>query len=453
MPRAPLRRHPHPQNRDMPVTRNQSYKKIPSSSPAKADLAKKLANKPVGPRPTDSDDSDRLVVRGNGRRGRFTPTQEIFASGAVGAGDKPGNHPTRAQSRKSLTDATREILLNGVKDTQTEKASARVNGDRVRSQPKESLSHVNGITKKSKVVANETATITSSAVKPSGSLLRPLQPTPTRENSILGTLKPRRRQASILQNLDQDSSSFDIEDENQFLPHNESTPLDQSKAQTPATSHSHTSPLLSSRKRKFGVSNPLDPGEGQNAQNNPISPLEPSLPAVELSALRESGKKHRESRGIDDDVMALPQSSSSPAPSPVRTKNPTSAAKSKTRASKPAPTMTTKELLEAAMPLKRRRTTRQKLCKPDAFDIPSDDDIEDANENDDSSFSPAKKDQRKRRKEPMVKPSNGPRVKAPAKSKAGRGAGHKSKSSTNHFTTISTSAPLLMPSTTSNREN
>jgi hypothetical protein len=91
------------------------------------------------------------------------------------------------------------------------------------------------------------------------------RPTPTRENSILGTLKPRRRQPSILQALDQsDSSTFDLGDEEEFLPDGESTPVNtsangQAALATPATDPSQQLPSSSTRKRKFDSFEPLQP--------------------------------------------------------------------------------------------------------------------------------------------------------------------------------------------------
>ncbi|KIW69055.1 hypothetical protein, variant [Phialophora macrospora] len=419
MPRAPLRRRQLSRNGRAP--RSPRFKKIPSSSPAKAELAKKLAHKPIGPRPNDSDDSDRLVVKRSGRRGSNAASQEIYASGAVGKGDKPGNYPTRAQRRKSLTDATREILAHGPKEMRDGEEPATANGGRhLQEKPQEKPRQMNGIVKKPMIAKQNVpppATVTSSAVKAPGSALKPVQPTPTRENSIIGTLKPRRRQPSILQNLDQDSSSFDIEDEERFLPDDESTPFNKSEPQRPISTSNPSSPLLSSssRKRKFGASHPLDPAESEKLRMPTSSPLtsaqrsqntpEPSLPTIPVSALRESGRKHRESLRDVDDIMALPESSSPVSSSPTKTKTPASTAKSKKQATKTAPAITTKQLLEAAMPSKRRRTVRERTRNRGDFDNPADSDSEPADEGDDSNFLPARNGRKTRRKEPLSKPS------------------------------------------------
>ncbi|EXJ60181.1 hypothetical protein A1O7_04333 [Cladophialophora yegresii CBS 114405] len=439
MPRAPLRRRQL--NRNGPTPRSPRFKKIPSSSPAKAELAKKLAHKPIGVRPTDSDDSDRLVVKGNGRRGRNVASQEIYASGAVGKGDKPGNYPTRAQRRKSLTDATREILGNGAKDVRKGKELVAANGGRsrthVQEKPVEKSPQMNGIIKKPTAAKKDAplpATVASSVVIPLGSALRPVQPTPTRENSILGTLKPRRRQPSILQNIDQDSSSFDVEDEEQFLPDDESTPFNPSNPQRPISTSDPLSPLLSSssRKRKFGASDPLVPKESERHRIPTTSPLssaprsrntpEPSLPAIPVSTLRQSGRKQREGLRDADDIMAPPESSSSASSSPAKTKTPASTAKSKTQATKPAATITTKQLLEAAMPSKRRKAIREKTRNRNDFDIPAESDSAATDEGDESNFLPTRNGGKSRRKEPLSKPS-GAWTRTKAKPKSGKAAG------------------------------
>ena len=469
MPRAPLRRRQL--NRDGPAPSNPRFKKPPSSSPAKAELARRLANKPVGSRPTDSDDSDRLVVKANVRRGRYAPKQEIYASGAVGAGDKPGSYPTRAQRRKSLTDATTEILANGQKDTRKEKGTGATKAKKAQQQseeePQDKSRHVNGGINKPPTAKKNTGApspLASSAVKPARSILEPVQLTPTRENSILGTLKPRRRQPSILQNLDQDSSSFNIGDEEEFLPHDESTPFKDSNPHQPVSA---SASLLSSasRKRKFGVSVPLDPAEPQSLHKPTSSPLsalgntpEPSLPTSNVSALRESGRKHRESTRNEDDIMALPASSSSAPSSPIVPKPAAPTAKVKKQSTKSAPTMTTKDLLEGAMPSKRQRNVRERTRNRD-FDIPADPDSDAPVEEDESVFLPAKKGRKTKRKEPLSKSSTA-RTKANAKplpgkatksSQASAKAAGKAKSSTNHIS--SATAPVLTPSTsTSNRE-
>lgn len=472
MPRAPLRRRQV--NHPRPVLR--ASKRIPNSSPAKAELAQKLAHKPLGIRPTDSDDSDRLVVRGNGgRRGRYIPRQEIYASGAVADGDKPGNYPTRAQRRKNMNNVTKEIIADEQRELQKNGVSVSASPSQKRQQLMENSPLVNGHVNKptaAKNIANSSPIAPSSIAKPPGSILRPVQATPARENSILGSLKPRRRQPSILQNLDHDSSSFDLEDEEKFLPDDESTPPNQPEAQCPIQTPSTSSPIVSSsRKRKFGASDPLDPTEHESVRNLTNSPLwavrepqvslEPSLPTIPSSALRDPGKKQRE-KIHDEDVMALPESSSSPAPTPAKNEAPIATKKSRKKASKPLPSMTTKELQATMMPSKRHPTARERRRNRGDFEIPADSDSEpeEASEEEDvSNFLPFKRGRKARRKEPVTKLSNKRARAKPGKggkqnisSAAAAAAANKSKSSTSHLLTTTT-APILTPSTTaSNRE-
>ncbi|KIY03211.1 uncharacterized protein Z520_01678 [Fonsecaea multimorphosa CBS 102226] len=453
MPRAPLRRRQL--NRNGPVPRGAS--KI-NSSPAEVELEKKLASKPIGPRPNDSDDSDRLVVKGNGRRGRNVPRQEIYASGAVAAGDKPGNYPTRAQRRKNMSKATQEIIGTGQQEMREEDGSIPVNKQLHQLKPRSPT--MNGVLKNATGTNQVPATTISPAVKPS--ILRPIQPTPAREDSILGTLKPRRRQPSILQNLDQDSSSFDLDEEEEFLPDDESTPFDVSKLSNKPTTPAPASPRLlsSSRKRKISSSNPLEPvgiksvEESSRIIHSPEATPEPSLRALPVSALRESGRRQRENVRDEVDIMALPQSSSSPAPSPVKGKVPAST-KSTKHPLKLAPVMTTKELQTHLMPTKRRRTERERKQTRSNFDIAADVDLSESegSEQDVSNFLPSKKGKKTQRKGPLTKAGQTrPKAKSGKAEKlhdVATSTKSRSKSSTNHLITIT--SPILRPST-SNRE-
>ncbi|KIX00781.1 uncharacterized protein Z518_09846 [Rhinocladiella mackenziei CBS 650.93] len=479
MPRAPLkRRH---LNRNGPILR--AAKMISTNSSARRELEQKLAHKPIGPRPNDSDDSDRLVVKGTGRRGNNVPRQEIYASGAVGAGDQPGAYPSRAQRRKNMTKATDEFLANEQKKAQEDEESFALTT--MQPQPARKSPPTNGIVRNPTSAKQDKGvypTSLSSAMKPPSSILRPIQPTPTRENSILGTLKPRRRQPSILQNLDNDSSAFDLEDEDLFLPDAESTPLNLTKSQpqnalsTPPTNPDHIS---SPRKRKFGASDVFRPNADTPVQRRTTSPLattkllhgtpEPSLLTVPVSTLRESGRRQRECIRDEDDIMAFPESSSSQPSSPAKPKSVAPTKKSRQKEAKPAPVMTTEEL-QALMPTKKRRTARERKKPPSSFDIPADSDSPDPDQaaysdrDDESSFLPTKGRRKARRKERPSKPSN-PRIKASvgvAKSgkvgkqgtstKARAAATSKSKSSTINL--ITTTAPILTPSTsTSSRRN
>ncbi|KIW76522.1 hypothetical protein Z517_11268 [Fonsecaea pedrosoi CBS 271.37] len=459
MPRAPLRRRQLYRNGP-----NLRGAKQINNSTAKLELEKKLAHKPIGPRPTDSDDSDRLVVKGNGRRGRNVPRQEIYASGAVAAGDKPGNYPTRAQRRKNMTKTTKEII--GTDQRETPKRAGSVPVSKELHQPVSGPPTMNGISQNTTTTNQVPPTAISPATKPPGSVLRATLPTSNREDSILGTLKPRRRQPSILQDLDQDSSSFDLGDGDDFLPDDESTPFGASKLSTKPTTPTSASPVLlsSSRKRKFGHPDPLEPAVIESAQRPATPPLgvmhtleatpEPSLPAVPLSVLRESGRKQRENVRDEDDIMALPQSSSSPAPSPAR-KVPSASRKRTKNPATLAPVMTTAELQTHMMPTKKRRTQRERKQRREQFDIPAD--IEpsdsDASEEDVSNFLPSKTSYKARRKGPSTRigltQTKAKSGKARKQDNTATSSKSRSKSSTNLF--ITTTSPILRPST-SNRE-
>ncbi|KAL2420027.1 hypothetical protein ABEF95_001239 [Exophiala dermatitidis] len=476
MPRAPLRRRNN--NRYSPFPRH--GQKVPNSNPARLELEKKLAHKRIGERPNDSDDSDGLVVKGSGRRGGNTRRQEIYASGGVGKGDKPGNFPTRAQRRKNMVRAGDDILAKAEQETRSRRSSE---SSTTRAQQREThaAGDVNQVANAPAQGSAPAPAQVSSVVQTSGNTVRSAQPTPTRENSILGTLKPRRRQPSILQELDQDSSSIGLDDEEQFLPDAESTPLNllapRSIASTPATNVVHTT---SSKKRKLDSARVFLP-ETETVNTSPrgkrepsaASPLlngthAPSSPVLPVSARRISGRKssHKSRDKVDDDdqdIMALPRSSSSQSASPAPLSSAAPTRKSRQApTTKSAPVMATGEL-QALMPKKRRRTARVPKARRGDFDIAVDSDSpalpqsDGADENDESSFLPPKAGRKTRRKEPSKKVAKDGGSKAGRMSKrvnsaAVAGSSSQSKQSTRNLTT--TKAPFLTPSTsTSIRRN
>ncbi len=469
MPRAPLRRCLP--NRNGRASSNLRFIQNPSGSPAQAGLTKRRTNKPVGPRPTDSDEGDRLVGKGNGRRGRYALTPEIYTSGALGAGDRPGGNPTKAQRRKSLTDAMTETLANGQKNMHKEKENGPTRVRTAQQYPEEESRdkslHMNEIVDKPPMARKDARPPShplSSAVNPPESMMKSsVQPTPARDNSIFGTLKPRRRQPSILQNLDQDSTSFDIEDEEEFLPDDGATPFKDSnpKYLASTTCHRFSSLLPSSRKRKFGVPDALDPAEARKLRKPTTSPSselgttpEPSLPS-KASVPCDKGQKHSDSISSDDDVMVLPASSPSAPSSSARIKHPAPSARRRKQTKKSIPAMTTKELLHAAMASKRQRTIRERTRTYGEFDFPADPDSDDPVEEDESRFVRPEKGRKPRRKEPLSTPSTA-RTKAKAKTNPGKAimsshasgkAAGKAKSSTSHKS--SAAAPVVTPSTSS----
>lgn len=469
MARGPLNRR---LNQTRPVSRVAN--RAAATNAARAELERKLASKPIGQRPTDSDDSDRLVVKGNGRRGRNVVKQEIYATGAVGTGDTPGSYPTRAQRKRSLNDDTNEMLARRQSQERKNEDSSL---DSSISPRHHKPSLANGVVNKStsmpQLAAHPTTTI-SSAIKAPGSILRMTQPTPARETSFLGSLKPRRRQPSILQQIDHDSSSFGLDGEEEFLPDAVSTPLNLSKTRTTLSNPNTTSSQPSTtRKRKLGQSDPLQPTEDLNqpTSRSPLSTMhprrltpEPVLPSVPISTLRASGLKLRDGFVDAVDIMAPPQSSSSPAPSTVEAKASVRPKNTRKKAPvKPAPAMTTEELQAAMMPTKRRRTARERIrTQPTEFEIPADSNSPDDELDEDSSFLPTRKGRKPRKGREAAsttqpKPGNGKpgRATAGGKQKGTANPTAKLKQSTRNLitTTAITTSAVLSPSTSRrNRE-
>lgn len=468
MARGPLNRR---LNQNRPVSRVAN--RAAATNAARAELERKLASKPIGQRPTDSDDSDRLVVKGNGRRGRSVAKQEIYATGAVGAGDKPGSYPTRAQRKRSLNDDTNEVLARRQSQERKNEDSTL---DSSISPKHHKSSLANGVVNKStsmpQLAAQPTTTI-SSATKAPGSILRTTQPTPARETSFLGSLKPRRRQPSILQQIDHDSSSFGLDGEEEFLPDAVSSPLNLSNTRTTlSTPNTASTQPSTTRKRKLGQSDPLQPTEdlNQSMSRSPLSTRhprsltpEPSLPSVPVSTLRASGLKLRDGLVDGVDIMAPPQSSSSPVPSTVEAKASVRPKNTRKKAPvKPAPAMTTEELQAAMMPTKRRRTARERTrTKPTEFEIPADSDSPDHELDEDFSFLPTRRGRKPRKGREATsttqqRPGNGKpgRATAGGKQKSTANPTAKLKQSTRNLitTTITTSAVLSPSTSRRNRE-
>lgn len=438
MPRGPARRRN--------ATRHHHNPRVPPDTNARSHLERKLANVPVGQRPTDSDDSDRLVVKGNGRSSKRK--QEIYASGAVRGSDRPGALPTRAQRRKNLSNDTEEILAQAKEDLSR------------RQKTKNPATSTSSLTPLEKSIP----ALPSSTIKTPRSAINSIQPTPLRENSILGTLKPRRRQPSILQHVDHDSSSFDSADEEQFLPDDESTPLHLSTApktiNTPATTS--TQPP-SSRKRKLGHADPFLPNGVSTSSQRITSPMsmteyssktpESALPALPLPALRDSDRRRRNFISEPDDVMAPPESSSATSSSPAKPEKPAVSAKraKKTAEAKSIPLMTTQELQAAVMPTKRRRTARDRKPTPLEFNIAADSDSPPDEREDDSNFVPQRKVRNTARRTGATRGSNKDQSKGipngrSGRAVAGKNAAGKNMAKTDHkqstresITTITTS--------------
>jgi hypothetical protein len=354
MPRPPVKRA----KLNLP---NQSTKRVAntplSSSPAarRRELQEQLAHKPIGRVPNDSDDSDQLVTKSrNPRNGRGVPRREIYASGGLGQGDKAAAHNSPTNKRRRLSTK------------QQHQATAQSNAIR-----KNGLSQPNRLRPIDRISTSQARPSVSGL--PTSARPSPLGPrssnpprirtqgTPGAEASILGPIRPRKRQPSILQLIDGPDSSILDQDLDEFLPNDESTPMN------------------ASRKRKLS-SQPTSPGATANSQQQPTRDVDetddksqekfdPQLPP----APSNTHPRKRQSPSEEGDTLAPPRSSSS-APSPVKAKEP-SPIKTKTRTRKPKePKVLSTTALQALMPTRRQpRTRRERNAKPiSEFEIPED---------------------------------------------------------------------------------
>jgi hypothetical protein len=337
------------------------------------ELQQKLVNKPIGRVLTDSDDSDRLITSNrNGRNRRGVPRRDIYASGGVGLGDVPGAHI----SQRKQTQTSRKV------------EAQEPAGKEKQATPK----NVKAIAKPTtyqkqfaQVVEKRNAPIQSSpAVSGPASMGRAptrLQATPGAETSILGNIKPRRRQPSILQLIENnDSSNIGEEDEDDFLPNDESTPLNHSTTQPTTSTLQSLSHQLNSRKRK--LSPPITVVPSPQVRKEPCRPSKPddSEAELELDSEPELPPPSRSATApprpepYDPDIMAPPLSSS-PLKSPARPVivSPVKKVPSK---SKNQPIAPSTDELRALMPSRKQRKGRQRNRPIGEFDIPPDTDSE-----------------------------------------------------------------------------
>ena len=334
------------------------------------ELQQKLVNKPIGRVLTDSDDSDRLVTSNrNGRNRRGIPRRDIYASGGVGLGDVPGAHTS--QREQSQTSCKAEAQEPAGKEKQAAQKNVKAVAKPTTYQKQFA-----------QVVEKQSAPIQSSpaASGPASVSRTPtrLQATPGAETSILGNIKPRRRQPSILQLIENDdSSNIGEEDEDDFLPNDESTPLNHSAAQpTTSTPHSLLSHQLISRKRKLSPlitlvpssqvrEEPSRPGKPNDSEAGHELDSEPELPPPSRSATAPLRPEP-----YDPDIMAPPLSSS-PLKSPAKPiiLSPVKKVPSKSKNQPLAPS--TNEL-RALMPSRKQRKGRLRSRPVSEFDIPAD---------------------------------------------------------------------------------
>lgn len=375
MPRGPTRRM-----RKAGPTSPKLRQTSPRSAANRKELAQRLSSKRLAQPLQDSDDSDKLVVKGPGSRtGGYLPKNEIHASGGVGTGDKPGSHPTRAQRRKQLILASQSQQKTNSNDT-----SSPGTAQLAQTQSTETRAGI----------VRPTTTAPASAARPSTT-----QPTPSRDNSILDGIRPRRREHSILRAPEVEDSGLGHTDDSFALPDDESTPLHAAKAKGANNATPLTSQLPSSvsRKRKLGSPEPADVVRQAKPTVPSIPTPEPTLPPQPLSTLRASGQRQRPKIDDEDDSIMAPPMSSSSSNSPAKTK---SSLSSKTQKSPQQSGVILTEQLQALMPLKRRKTARSRTAAHPEFDIPEESDspahhVSEADH--DSSFLPTRRKARKLR--------------------------------------------------------
>lgn len=378
MPRPPFKRRW--QNKTSPKRRVQ----IPNQTQTRQALQRKLSDVPVGKRPEDSDDSDELITSKSITGGR--KRQEIYGSGAVAKGDKPGAYPTRSQRTRSMRDETEEILSSRSRST-----SRAPSASSVRNSPK-SVEKA-PTTSRTSTKSNKPQLISQPSTMVAKSVVNSVAPTPRAEASILGAIKPRKRQASILQIIENerndDSTRFSLGEEELFLPDDTSIP---SGVQQDADEYSPVG-RSSTLKRKRGQ---LESG-GEDLANS--SNRSSSLPTYISPPSRSQSKKLRKVPAPEpsNDIMAPPESSDDEASleEPQITQAPN-------RGSKPfAPTT---EQLQNLMPSK-KRAQPQRQRKGQEFDIPADAsdsaDNEDNDENEHSAFVPTKSRSKRAQKRPQ----------------------------------------------------
>ncbi len=183
--------------------------------------------------------------------------------------------------------------------------------------------------------------------------------TPAAETSILGPIRTRARQRSILRSVDGPDSSVLDPDLDDFLPDDESTPLDATRKRK----LSHT-PKASTPAQTSPQADVLTTGK-KDATNG-----EPDLPPL-LS--NTTSPRQQSLSEIDNDTMAPPRSSSSD-PSPTNVELPLpSKTKVNTRKAREPKSLST-AALQALMPARRQQRGRRDRAakKASEFDIPED---------------------------------------------------------------------------------
>jgi len=346
---------------------------IPDQRQAREQLEKKLLQKPVGKRPDNSDDSDNIVT--SRTTGRNRKRQEIYASGAVAKGDKPGAYPTKAQRTRTIRQHTEEILSQRSRSASRANSVASARSSEKDDNPKEAA------TKAVDTTGAKRAKLDGTSTQPNG-----VSHTPQAEVSVLGRIKPRKRQASILQLIEQDNdgSTIHTDDEAEFLPDEVSTPVDKTQPVVPSPLVTSASSLK--RKRGSGPTQPASdapPPEAVGPVSNPFRLPQDQLPQPTRAQQKVLDKKQKD----QVDVMAPPESSDDESVDGEAAQ--LLASSSKKQRKPPAPST---EQLQDLMPSKNLKS-RIRRPQQNEFDLPDDStmDEESEAENDHSAFVPSKR--------------------------------------------------------------
>lgn len=381
MPRPAIKRH-----------RQNSFKKSsprrqPDTNAHREYLKKKLADVQVGRRPENSDDSDGIVTTRASGRNRKGP--EIYASGAVAKGDKAGSFPTKTQRTRTLRENTEEILSQ--RSRSSSRAASVVSNQSVNAKPAKEKEKENSGAKDSS--SNKRQKTTKADTRLNG-IATNIQG----ETSVLGTIKPRKRQNSILEtmgigrnDLGPDSSAIHSDDEERFMPDDISTPA-------PVSTNglrSDATKTTSSLKRKRGAEVPSQPA----ATDGPSSPLSsvrspqlssdkavPEIPRPTRSQQRKLSTTKRSSK-LFEDIMAPPESSDSEDDSHEPALQPEQSPKIRRQ----APVAPSTQQLRSLMPSKQDRSISG-FQPSNEFEMQegttTDSDDTDENEQEHSSFTP-----------------------------------------------------------------
>lgn len=277
---------------------------IPSPADVRQHLETQVAGKPKGKKQGDSDDSDQLVTTRTSARNR--KRQDVYASGGVGKGDKPGALPSRAQSTRSMRKDTDEIL------SQRSRSASRSASRAGSEQSVQPVSTQTPVTKGKKNASSETNSGSRANIE---GKKKAIDQSPTNGQvtaSILGKIKPRKRQDSILKLIQadgNDESTIMSRDEAEFLPDAVSTPTVANQTQTPQRSSLK-------RKRGTDLTESVSKQQFTSLLSSPIRERNPAIrSSPEISQPSRSQRRKLTTTSItqeeEDSIMALPESSDS----------------------------------------------------------------------------------------------------------------------------------------------